>query len=159
MKYDLTILEKKSKILKNYIIEYEKNGKIEEIDLYESINDILAWVELGIGLVDRNNLCEDDDKMIDAIIYANNLRKHNEQIYSFNKKTQALYPGNSVYPSNYLYPAKNGVYWRELPFSSDKRHENSNKIKYDSYNQFLKGKEILPTIDIIFNIIKNNSLK
>lgn len=157
MKYDFLILERKAKILKNCIVEYEKSGKIEEIDLYESINDILSWVEIGIRLVDRKNLCEDDNRTIDAIIYANNLKKHNEQIYSFNAKTQALYPGNSVYPSNCLYPSKNGVYWRELPFSSDKIHENSNKIKYDSYNQLLKGKEILPTISIILDIIKNNS--
>lgn len=56
MEYDLPILERKIKKLNNYIIKYEKSGNINEIDLYERINDVMAWIETTIRTLNRKKL-------------------------------------------------------------------------------------------------------
>lgn len=49
----LPILERKIKKLNNYIIEYKKSGNINEIDLYERIGNVMAWIETTIRTLNR----------------------------------------------------------------------------------------------------------
>lgn len=149
MNNDINTLLKKINIFKEKYQEYKNQNKIDEIELYECICDILSWVEICIKNVNIED--EVQNEKISAIKYANNMKKHSVSIFQYNLNTYALYPSDTLYPSNNLYPSDFKIYWNKLPLDNAKF-----KNQYRNYLKYLDGKGILETIEEIYIIIENN---
>ncbi len=149
MNNDINTLLKKINTFKEKYQEYKNQNKIDEIELYECLCDILSWIEICIKSINLED--EIQNEKISAIKYANNMKKHSISIFKYNLNTYALYPSDSLYPSNNLYPSDFQIYWNKLPLDNVRF-----KNQYKNYLKHLEGKGILETIDEIYTIIENN---
>lgn len=146
---DLKILDKKINEFNKLYKDYKTNNKIDELELKEIIYDILNHFEICLKGV--NNLNKEDIKIISAIKYANNIKKHSKSIFDHTLKTLALYPSDNLYPSDSLYPSEFKIWWNDLPLDSSKY-----VLQYKNYNNYLKNKDVYKTINEIYKIIKIN---
>jgi hypothetical protein len=64
-------------------------------------------------------------------------------------RTFALYPSSGLFPSENLYPSDFNIFWNTLPLDNPKFAN-----QYNNYLKHLKGKEMLPTLNDVYNIIK-----
>jgi len=149
MSDDILILEKK---LKDFITlfdnnKYKNQNFTIDIELKENFYDLLGWFEVCIKKLD--NLTKLDEEKISAIKYANNMKKHSNSIFRHTLETLALYPSSDLFPSETLYPSDFNIFWNTLPLDNQ-RFVN----QYNNYLKHLEGKEILPTLNEIFTIIK-----
>lgn len=148
---EIEILRKHVNRLDELYSKYEEQNKVNDLELYENICDVLSWFEIcnkRLNAIYSN----EDKKKISAITYANNMKKHSNSIFKYNVSTYYIYPSNNLYPSRSLYPSKFDIYWNELPLDDDKY-----KNQFENYNNFLKGKNLLDTIHNIVKILENNS--
>jgi len=148
MNQDLLLLDKKVRKMNDIINFYEDTGEINENDFYESLCDVLSWCEINIKKINLKSLEENKRDLIEAVKYANNVKKHSIKIYKFEVKTKALYPSKKLFPSKRLFPRKNGIYWNKMEFD-----ENGFVKQYDCYNKYLFNKEISITIKEIVNVL------
>lgn len=109
------------------------------MEFKELICDILSYIEMSIKSM--RDLQQEEGKKISAIKYVNNLKKHSTAIFKYGLKSYSLYPSKHLYPSKNLHPSKFGIYGNELPVDNKKFRK-----QYDTYNEYLKGKEIFEII-------------
>lgn len=147
MNEEIIILDKKIEIFNRNYMKYKENNCIDNIELKESLFDVLSWFEICFKNMNQLNNSEQNKKR--AIAYANNMKKHSVSIFEYTLNTLALYPSDDLFPSNDLYPSEFIIYWNELPL--DKRGFIN---QYKCYNTFLKGKDIYTSINEIYMIIK-----
>lgn len=143
MTEELKILEKKVIHLNQIYEIYKETHEINEIELKEDVYDVLSWIEICIrGIKFR----KEHVSIISAIKHANNAKKHNASLYKCTKTLMGLYP--PYLPSSNTYPGKSDIYWCEISLGY-----NENQFK--NYNQFLLNKELVPSINWVFAIVKS----
>ena len=148
---ELKILELKNEKLNSLYNDFKSKNSIDDLKLKENINDILGQIEICIKRVNFNSMPKEYIKTISAFKYANNLKKHSNYIFEYTLRTVALYPSDDLYPSDNLYPSDFKIWWKELPYDGKDRN---NEKQYKNYNKFLKGKELISSINEICRIIK-----
>ena len=154
-----------NQLLLNYKILYKKHQNLESIynkcknqnkiideeELFESLNDVLAWFEPTILNLQFNI---SDSKYISALKFVNNKRKHCEKFYKITLSTLSLYPSDNLYPNDNLYPLSFGIYWENL-----KLDKECFKNQYNNYNKVLLNKNVIETLSEIMKIINKNITK
>jgi len=98
------------------------------------------------------HITNDKQGLVRAYRYVNNLKKHSNCIFEYTIKTKSLYLSNDLFASDDLFPSDFKIWWSELPFDSDERNTN----QYNNYNELLKGKELIKTIEEIYKYIMLN---
>lgn len=88
-------------------------------------------------------------KKLSAFKYVNNKKKHSNTLEKYNIHSTPLFPSNDLYPSETLYPSDFGIRWSEIALD-----ETRFKSQYNNYVKYLKGEDIITTIDEIYNVIK-----
>ena len=148
MNVNLRILSSRISRLREIYHTYKTENSVNEVELYENLCDVLSWGEICI-----KQICEfrEDSGIISAIKYANNMKKHSVSIYTYTLESYAIYPSQTSFPSENLFPSKFEIKWGKLPLD-DTRFKN----QYTNYNKYLKGKNIMTTIDKIYEIIERN---
>lgn len=149
MNDNIKILITKVEELHKLYEKWEKDNKIDDLKLQEYLYDILSWLE--VCFKDMNDLSESERQLVSAFKYANNVKKHSQSIFNHSVKSYPLYPSKNTYPSNALFPSSFNIWWNVLPLD-DNRYQN----QYNNYNNCLKNKNILSTIDEITNVIKSH---
>lgn len=144
---DLFILEKKIKDINELYNKCKIQNWIIDRELKECLYDLLGWFEICFKKLKGLNKL--DEEKVSAIKYANNVKKHSESIFRHTTETFALYPSSDLFPSKDLYPSDFNIFWNTLPLDNPK-YTN----QYNNYSKHLEGKEIIPTLDEIFTIIK-----
>lgn len=148
MNCDIRILEKKIEILKDNYQKFKEHNKIDEDILRENICDVLSWIE--ICSKDDSKYTEKDLGKLRAFKYVNNKKKHSNTVEKYNIYSTALFPSDDLYPSETLYPSDFEIKWSEIALD-----ETGFKSQYNNYIKYLKGKDIITTIDEIYNVIKS----
>ena len=145
---EIMILELKINKFNELINKFERKNVVNEFLLKESLNDLLGQIEVTLK---RTNIQEKDKRIISAIKYANNVKKHSNSIYDYTLKTLALYPSGNLYPSDDLYPSDFKIWWNNLPLDDENFF-----YQYNCYNEYLLNQDLCQSINNIFNIIKTN---
>lgn len=145
---EIKILELKINKFNELINEFKKKNEIDELLMKECLNDLLGQIEVTLK---RTNIHEKDKKIISAIKFANNVKKHSKSIYNYTLKTLALYPSDNLYPSDDLYPSDFKIWWNNLPLDN-----NDFLYQYNCYNEKLLNQDLCNSINNIFDIIKSN---
>jgi hypothetical protein len=144
---NILILEKKIKDFNILYNKYKTQNCIIDAELKECLYDLLGWFEVCFKKID--NLIKLDEEKISAVKYANNIKKHSNSIFRYTLRTFALYPSSGLFPSKNLYPSDFNIFWNTLPLDNPKFAN-----QYNNYLKHLKGKEMLPTLNDVYNIIK-----
>ena len=121
----------------------KNKNTIDIKQIYIEICAVLNWLEICIKRTDISKL--DDKKQLLAIKYAINMKKHSLLEFKYNEDSLSLYPSDNLYPSEF------NILWKILPYDSDCRYD-----QYVNYNKYLKGKNIIDTIEKIYRIIAKN---
>lgn len=145
---EIKILNKKIIEFNNLINEFKQKNEINELELKETLNDLLSQIEITLK---RTKIENKNKKLIFAIKYVNNIKKHSTSIYNYSIKTLPLYPSSKLYPSDNLYPSDFNIWWEELPLD-DKQFI----YQYKCYNDCLLNKDLVESINDIYKIIKLN---
>lgn len=148
MKSNVVFLEKKINILKEKYLVYQSNNSVNNNELYECLCDILSWFEICIKNIDEIYDSKERGK-ISAIKYANNMKKHSSSIFEYTLKEYALLPSDNLYPSDNLLPSDFNIVWNILPLD-DSKYKN----QFKNYKKYLRGRNILETVEDIYSIIK-----
>ena len=148
---EIKILENKIKLLNETINEFKKNNSIDKLMLKEQLNDFLGQLAvcLKYTIVPKKY-----SKLISAFKYANNIKKHSLSLFDYTISTLGLYASDNLYPSDNLFPSSFKIWWGKLPLD-DKKYAN----QYNCYNKYLLNKDLLESINDIFDLIKNNCCK
>lgn len=146
---ELEILKKHVCNLDSLYNKYKKKNKVDEVELYENICNILSWFEICDKRL-YNLYSKHNKKKISAFRYANNMKKHSTSMFKYEIITHYIYPSPNRFPSISLYPSKFDIYWNELPLDNDDFLN-----QFNNYNNFLKGKNLLDTINEMVKIMEN----
>lgn len=144
MQDNLFILNKKIENLKEKYKNWEKDNKVDELYLKESLFDILSWIEVC------ENYINEDAKNLDIIsgfLYVNNRKKHDKGIYEITDNFNYIYPSNNFFPSSEAYPQKFEIVWNV---------KEINHGRLLAYQNELKNKNIIETLNIVFEQINQN---
>lgn len=144
---DILILEKK---MNDFILLYDKyknQNFTVDIELKENLYDLLGWFEVCIKKI--TNLSKLDEEKISALKYAYNKKKHSNSIFRYTNLTHAIFPSPDLFPSENLYPSDFNIFWNALPLE-DPKYTN----QHNNYSKHLEGKEMLPTLNEILEIVK-----
>ena len=144
------ILDKKMEIFNNYYNKFKDDNEVNEIELKESLFDVLSWFEICLNHVNVKKLSTKEQQIISAIRYANNKKKHSAQIFNYTLSTKALYTSDDLYPSPDLFSSSFSVFWNDLPLEDSKF-----KPQYNRYNSILKGKDLYTSLNEIYHIINS----
>lgn len=150
MNENILILEKKVVIFHKLYKKWEGNNTIDELTLKEILYDILSWIE--VCCKDIQTLTKKESKLISAFKYANNVKKHSVSVFECSLRTVALLTSDDLFSSDNLFPSSFDIKWNDLPLDNMKF-----KCQYNNYNEYLKGKSILDTLDELINIINQKS--
>lgn len=144
MQDNLFILNKKIKNLKREYRKWEKDNEVDELYLKENLFDILSWIEIC-----KNYINEDakNSDVISGFLYVNNRKKHDTGIYKITKNFTNIYPSTNLFPSNKTYLQKFDVIW-------DVKEISHGRLL--AYQNELKNKDIIETLDIVFEQINQN---
>ena len=133
--------------------EYKIQNIIDEKVIYKYVIDILSYFEMNLKFLNLSNFGDSERKFINGFIYVNNVKKHSRLNIVYTTNSVGLYPSETLYPSNNLYPSNFGICWGNLPFDTNQKHKKENEIKFNCYNEKLKGQNIIETLDLLTNII------
>ena len=117
------------------------------MELTECLYDILGWFEVCLKKI--TTLDKVEDEKISGIRFANNIKKHSTSLFRYTLQTFALFPSGSLFPSENLYPSDFNIFWNSLPLDNVKY-----KNQYNNYVKHFKDKDLYPTLNEIFAIIK-----
>lgn len=145
---EIKILDKKINAFNVMLDSFKNLNQVNELELKEALNDLLGQIEITLK---RTNINNKNKKLIFAVTYANNLKKHSNSIYNYSTKTLALYPFDDLYPSDNLYPSDFGIWWNNLPLDDERF-----VYQYECYNKYLLNKDLKESINDIYAIIKLN---
>lgn len=139
---EIKILDKKINAFNVMLDSFKNLNQVNELELKEALNDLLGQIEITLK---RTNINNKNKKLIFAVKYANNLKKHSNSIYNYSIKTLALYPSDDLYPSDF------GIWWNNLPLDDERF-----VYQYECYNKYLLNKDLKESINDIYAIIKLN---
>ncbi len=148
---EIMILNKKIKDFNHLINTYEENNSFQELIFKEKLNDLLGQIEVCLKKTDVPNK---DKELISAIKYVNNMKKHSKSIFTYSKRTTALFPSNNLYSSNSLFPLKFKIWWSDLPLDG-----KDYRYQYNCYKKGLQGKDVLESLNKIYDIVESNQIK
>lgn len=133
--------------------EYRIQNIIDEKVIYKYVIDILSYFEMNLKFLKLSYFDDSERKLVNGFIYVNNIRKHSRLNIVYTTNSIGLYPSETLYPSNNLYPSNFGVCWGNLPFDTNQKYKKENEIKFNCYNDKLKGQNIIDTLKLLTNII------
>lgn len=142
---EIKLLINKKHDFDKIINEFREKNNVNELSLKGILNDILSQFEVCLKYT---YISKKDKKLISAIKYANNIKKHSKSLFSYSLYSKGLYPSNNLYPSNYLFPSSFRIWWNELPLDDDEY-----EYQYKCYNKKLLNKDLPKSIDVIYDII------
>lgn len=146
---EMYILDKKVKEFNQTINKFKEKNNIDKLILKEKLNDLLGQFEVCLK---GKRIPKKYSRIISAIKYPNNIKKHSESIFKYSLSTLNIYPSNNLYPSSDLHPSKFKIWWNELPLDNPK-FEN----QYNCYNDKLLNKDLLKSINEVYKIVKEVS--
>ena len=155
---NLNILKNKINLVSNIVSRYKETSKINKDELYENLCDCLGWFEInkkhfmnGNDYLDSDNILSNDDKKIlSALTYINNKKKHSKDIIVFENITKNLYPSEDLYPSKNLFTSANDVYWSTL-IPKDNKYIN----QYNNYIKYIANNTVISILNKVYSILEN----
>lgn len=151
---ELIILKNKKNKLNNLYKKFKQKNSIDELLLKENINDILGQIEVCLKRVNYKKIPEKYKKITRAFRYANNLKKHSNYVFEYTLKTFNLIASENLIVSENLILSDFKILWKELPYDENPNDKEHSKNQFENYNEFLKGKELMPTINGVCKIIE-----
>ena len=105
----------------------------------------------GNDYLDSDNILSNDDKKIlSALTYINNKKKHSKDIIVFENITKNLYPSEDLYPSKNLFTSANDVYWSTL-IPKDNKYIN----QYNNYIKYIANNTVISILNKVYSILEN----
>lgn len=145
---DWIILNKKINTLKENMSKYERENKVDKIELRECILDVLSWIEIFI----KEDNFNDNSNLISGFRYVNNKKKHSRKIYDYSFITKNIYPSDDLFPSDQLFPTELNVFWCKITMEKKKKY----KTRWNNYNNKLANKSVIDTIDLLLITLKDH---